>query len=171
MDILTAVEILPRRWSGFLSSREILRGGSCSVQSDATARFTLSQLGEPCAIGCKRTQLHACIHRPIALRRQTPESRRAATMAIDAIERTAKHIVLTVQDYSLFASRAVMNLVPPSALLDRSSSFNAISSAWVRRPSCCCPASSPAACWRCNPRPRSLSSAPRPSPAALFRSP
>jgi phospholipid/cholesterol/gamma-HCH transport system permease protein len=31
-------------------------------------------------------------------------------MAIDAIERTAKNIVLTVQDYSLFAYRAVMNL-------------------------------------------------------------
>jgi phospholipid/cholesterol/gamma-HCH transport system permease protein len=34
-------------------------------------------------------------------------------MAIDAIERTAKHIVLTVQDYSLFASRAVTNLFRP----------------------------------------------------------
>jgi len=31
-------------------------------------------------------------------------------MAIDAIDRTAKQIVLTVQDYSLFAYRAVMNL-------------------------------------------------------------
>ena len=34
-------------------------------------------------------------------------------MAIETIDRTAKHIVLTVQDYSLFASRAVMNLVRP----------------------------------------------------------
>jgi phospholipid/cholesterol/gamma-HCH transport system permease protein len=34
-------------------------------------------------------------------------------MAIDAIERTAKHVVLTVQDYSLFAYRAVMNLFRP----------------------------------------------------------
>ena len=31
-------------------------------------------------------------------------------MAIDRIDRTAKQIVLTVQDYSLFAFRAVMNL-------------------------------------------------------------
>ena len=34
-------------------------------------------------------------------------------MAIEAIERTAKHIVLTVQDYSLFAYRAFMNLFTP----------------------------------------------------------
>src|SRR5580658_6695601 len=34
-------------------------------------------------------------------------------MAFDAIERTAKHIVLTVQDYSLFAQRAVINLFRP----------------------------------------------------------
>src|SRR5208337_626975 len=34
-------------------------------------------------------------------------------MAIDAIERTAKHIVLTVQDYSLFAHRAVTNIYRP----------------------------------------------------------
>ena len=34
-------------------------------------------------------------------------------MAIAAIERTAKHMVLTVQDYSLFAHRAVMNLFRP----------------------------------------------------------
>ena len=34
-------------------------------------------------------------------------------MAIETIDRTAKHIVLTVQDYSLFAFRAVMNLVRP----------------------------------------------------------
>src|SRR5580658_4742085 len=34
-------------------------------------------------------------------------------MAFDAIERTAKHIVLTVQDYSLFAQRAVLNLFRP----------------------------------------------------------
>jgi phospholipid/cholesterol/gamma-HCH transport system permease protein len=34
-------------------------------------------------------------------------------MAFDAIERTAKHIVFTVQDYSLFAYRAVMNLFRP----------------------------------------------------------
>jgi phospholipid/cholesterol/gamma-HCH transport system permease protein len=34
-------------------------------------------------------------------------------MAFDAIERTAKHLVLTVQDYSLFAQRAVMNLFRP----------------------------------------------------------
>src|SRR5580658_2166841 len=34
-------------------------------------------------------------------------------MAIEAIERTAKNIVLTVQDYSLFAQRAVMNIFRP----------------------------------------------------------
>ena len=34
-------------------------------------------------------------------------------MAIDTIDRTAKQIVLTVQDYSLFAHRAVMNLFRP----------------------------------------------------------
>jgi len=34
-------------------------------------------------------------------------------MAIDAIERAAKGIVLTVQDYSLFAQRAVLNLFRP----------------------------------------------------------
>ena len=34
-------------------------------------------------------------------------------MAIDTIEKTAKQIVLTVQDYSLFAHRAVMNLFHP----------------------------------------------------------
>ncbi len=34
-------------------------------------------------------------------------------MATDAIERTAKHIVLTVQDYSLFAYRAVTNVFRP----------------------------------------------------------
>ncbi len=34
-------------------------------------------------------------------------------MAIDAIERTAKHIVLIVQDYSLFAYRAVTNIYRP----------------------------------------------------------
>jgi phospholipid/cholesterol/gamma-HCH transport system permease protein len=34
-------------------------------------------------------------------------------MAIDAIEKTAKRIVLTVQDYSLFAQRALMNLFRP----------------------------------------------------------
>jgi phospholipid/cholesterol/gamma-HCH transport system permease protein len=34
-------------------------------------------------------------------------------MAIDPIERTAKQIVLTVQDYSLFAYRAVTNLFRP----------------------------------------------------------
>jgi len=34
-------------------------------------------------------------------------------MAIDTIEKTAKQIVLTVQDYSLFAYRAVMNLFHP----------------------------------------------------------
>ncbi|HEY1159318.1 MAG TPA: ABC transporter permease [Terracidiphilus sp.] len=34
-------------------------------------------------------------------------------MAIAAIERTAKHIVLNVQDYSLFAHRAVTNLFRP----------------------------------------------------------
>jgi phospholipid/cholesterol/gamma-HCH transport system permease protein len=34
-------------------------------------------------------------------------------MAFDPIEGTAKHIVLTVQDYSLFAQRAVMNLFRP----------------------------------------------------------
>jgi len=35
------------------------------------------------------------------------------TMAIDALERTTKQIVLTVQDYSLFAVGAVTNLVRP----------------------------------------------------------
>ena len=39
--------------------------------------------------------------------------RPADPMAIAAIERTAKHMVLTVQDYSLFAHRAVMNLFRP----------------------------------------------------------
>jgi phospholipid/cholesterol/gamma-HCH transport system permease protein len=34
-------------------------------------------------------------------------------MAFDAIDRTAKRIVLTVQDYSLFASRAMLNLFRP----------------------------------------------------------
>jgi len=34
-------------------------------------------------------------------------------MAIDAIERTAKHVVLTVQEYSLFAYRAVTNIYRP----------------------------------------------------------
>jgi phospholipid/cholesterol/gamma-HCH transport system permease protein len=34
-------------------------------------------------------------------------------MAIEAIERTAKNIVLTVQEYSLFAQRAVMNIFRP----------------------------------------------------------
>ena len=34
-------------------------------------------------------------------------------MATNAIDRTAKQIVLTVQEYSIFASRAVMNLVRP----------------------------------------------------------
>ncbi len=34
-------------------------------------------------------------------------------MAIDTIDKTAKHIVLTVQDYSLFAFRATANLVRP----------------------------------------------------------
>jgi len=34
-------------------------------------------------------------------------------MALDAIDRTAKNIVLTVQDYSLFSYRAVMNLFHP----------------------------------------------------------
>lgn len=34
-------------------------------------------------------------------------------MAIDTIERTAKRIVLTVQDYSLFATRAFLNLFRP----------------------------------------------------------
>ena len=34
-------------------------------------------------------------------------------MAIPMIERTAKQLVLTVQDYSLFAYRAVMNIVRP----------------------------------------------------------
>jgi phospholipid/cholesterol/gamma-HCH transport system permease protein len=34
-------------------------------------------------------------------------------MAFEAIERTAKNIVLTVQDYSLFSYRAVMNLFHP----------------------------------------------------------
>jgi len=34
-------------------------------------------------------------------------------MAIETIDRTAKHIVLTVQEYSLFAYRAVMNLFRP----------------------------------------------------------
>jgi phospholipid/cholesterol/gamma-HCH transport system permease protein len=34
-------------------------------------------------------------------------------MAFEAIERTAKNIVITVQEYSLFAQRAVMNLFRP----------------------------------------------------------
>src|ERR1700761_4538598 len=34
-------------------------------------------------------------------------------MAIDALDRTAKNIVLTVQDYSLFAVRSVSNLTKP----------------------------------------------------------
>ncbi|MGA2086924.1 MAG: ABC transporter permease, partial [Terracidiphilus sp.] len=34
-------------------------------------------------------------------------------MALDPIEKAAKNIVLTVQDYSLFARRAVMNLFRP----------------------------------------------------------
>ncbi len=34
-------------------------------------------------------------------------------MALDAIDRTAKQLVLTVQDYSLFASRALVNLFRP----------------------------------------------------------
>jgi phospholipid/cholesterol/gamma-HCH transport system permease protein len=34
-------------------------------------------------------------------------------MAIGAIERTAKNLVLTVQDYSLFAQRAVLNIFRP----------------------------------------------------------
>lgn len=34
-------------------------------------------------------------------------------MALEAIERTAKQVVLTVQDYSLFASRAFQNLFRP----------------------------------------------------------
>ena len=34
-------------------------------------------------------------------------------MALEAIDRTAKQIVLTVQDYSLFASRALQNLFRP----------------------------------------------------------
>ena len=37
----------------------------------------------------------------------------ANTMAINAIDRTAKEIVLTVQDYALFAWRAVINLFRP----------------------------------------------------------
>ena len=36
-------------------------------------------------------------------------------MATDTIERTAKQLVLTVQEYSLFAHRAVMNLFRPPA--------------------------------------------------------
>jgi phospholipid/cholesterol/gamma-HCH transport system permease protein len=39
--------------------------------------------------------------------------RRPAPMAISAIDRTAKQIVLTVQEYSLFASRALLNLFRP----------------------------------------------------------
>jgi phospholipid/cholesterol/gamma-HCH transport system permease protein len=43
-----------------------------------------------------------------------PSSRRQANpMAINTIERTAKQLVLTVQDYSLFAWRAFMNLWSP----------------------------------------------------------
>ena len=34
-------------------------------------------------------------------------------MAFDTIDRTTKQLVLTVQDYSLFAHRAVMNLFRP----------------------------------------------------------
>jgi phospholipid/cholesterol/gamma-HCH transport system permease protein len=41
----------------------------------------------------------------------TPQDGRR--MAFDAIDRTAKQIVLTVQDYSVFASRAVTNLFRP----------------------------------------------------------
>jgi phospholipid/cholesterol/gamma-HCH transport system permease protein len=41
------------------------------------------------------------------------KSRPAKAMAIDRIERTAKELVLTVQDYSWFAYRAFMNLWRP----------------------------------------------------------
>jgi phospholipid/cholesterol/gamma-HCH transport system permease protein len=47
------------------------------------------------------------------LKSSRPESTAKGPMAIDAIERTAKGIVLTVQDYSLFAYRAVNNLFRP----------------------------------------------------------
>ena len=35
-------------------------------------------------------------------------------MAIDSIEKSAKQVVLTVQEYSLFAYRAFTNLVRPT---------------------------------------------------------
>jgi len=40
-------------------------------------------------------------------------SHRPANMAINAIDRTARQIVLTLQDYSLFAGRAFLNLFRP----------------------------------------------------------
>ena len=51
---------------------------------------------------------------PVEASEVTSRSTRAADrMAIEAIERTAKNIVSTVQDYSLFAQRAVTNLFRP----------------------------------------------------------
>ncbi len=60
------------------------------------------EVGASCAILCMRAATSpSCI------------SRFGKRMAIDKIDKTAKHIVLTVQDYSLFAFRATMNLVRP----------------------------------------------------------
>jgi phospholipid/cholesterol/gamma-HCH transport system permease protein len=51
---------------------------------------------------------------PFLGERRTPSTRKPANaMAIHTIEKTAKNLVLTVQEYSLFAWRAVTNLFRP----------------------------------------------------------
>jgi phospholipid/cholesterol/gamma-HCH transport system permease protein len=63
--------------------------------------------------------------------------------------------VLTVQDYSLFACSRFMNLSIARPLLAEFLVQSDIIGVGSACPSWCSPASSPAACWRCNPRPRS----------------
>ena len=60
-------------------------------------------------------------------------------MPMEAVDKSAKQLVLTVQEYSLFASRAFMNLFR-RRFIGQSSSFNPILSVSVPPPSCCSPA-------------------------------